>query len=391
LLVGIAFLDELWSGVPVVGAPQIERDYGIAHAAMALAVLMLPQLAAAVIEARLVLWGMRGDPRRWIAAGQVTVCACALAGAVASSPWVLGFALAIASPASGVAGSIAAARLVEASPDGAERAMTRMSLAGALGDLAVPLLVGAVAWAGLPWRASLLVVAVLAGAHALAVLRAPDMPVALDAAEQESRDAVTLRAALRTPMLLVWLGGVAACALLDEILVAFAALHLRQGLGASEVVTAVALGAWALGWAVGLVVTERLLARFPARALLAGASIACAVATLAWLFPEEPGAAAAGLFALGAASAPLYPIALARAYAACPGRAALVDVAAQLFTPFEIALPFVVGVVADAWGVRVALAALIAQPLVLLALAFLAWPRPSRDARDSSRAASRSS
>ena len=362
--------------MPVVDAPQIERDYGIAHGAMALAVLTLPQLAAALIEARLVLSGMRGDPRRWIAGGQGVVCLCALTGAVATSPSVLALALAIASPASGVAGSIAAARLVEASPDGAERAMTRMSLAGALGDLAVPILVGSVAWAGLPWRASLFVVAAMAGAHALAVLRAPDMPVALDAAEQESRDAVTLRAALRAPMLLVWLAGVAACALLDEILVAFAALHLRQELGASEVVTAVALGAWALGWAIGLVVTERLLARLPARALLAGASIACAVATLAWLLPEDPRAAAAGLFALGAASAPLYPIAIARAYAACPGRAALVDVAAQLFTPFEVALPFVIGVVADAWGVRVALAVLLAQPLTLLVLAWVAWPRP---------------
>ena len=377
MLVGISFLDELWSGVPVVDAPQIERDYGIAHGAMALAVLTLPQLAAAVIEARLVLWAMRGDLRRWIAAGQGVVGMCAVVGALASSPWVLAVALAIASPASGVGGSLACARLVEANAAEAERAMARWSLAGALGDLAVPLIVFAVAWAGLSWRLSLLVVAALVFAHALATLRTPELSVRVDAGDHDERDAVTLGRALRAPMLLVWLFGVAACTLLDEILVAFAALHLRQELGASESITAVALGAWALGWAAGLLAVDRLLARFRPRALLVVGCVACAASVVAWLLPVDPRLAAVGLFAVGVTSAPLYPIALARAYAACPGRAALVEVAAQLFVPIEIALPFLLGLVADRWGVQVTLALLGVQPLILLALAALAWPRPS--------------
>jgi len=347
-------------------------------------VLTLPQLAGGLVEARLVLWAMRGDPRRWIGAAQATICACALAGAFATSPWALGIALAIAGPASGVSSTLAVSALVEASPRARECAMTRWTLASALGDLVVPLVVAGIAWAGLPWRATLVLVAVLLGAHAVAIVRGPLLTVALDAAEREERDVVTLGGALRTPLLLVWLAALTACTLLDEILVAFAALHFRQNLGASEVVTAGAIGAWAAGWTVGLLAVDRLLARTPARPMLLGACVVCAAAVLGWLAAPSPLLAAVGLFAVGVASAPLYPIASAQAYAACPGRAALVDVASHLFTPFEIALPWLIGLLADTCGLRIALATLVLQPLVLLLVTWLAWP-PARLARQNGR------
>jgi hypothetical protein len=79
-----------------------------------------------------------------------------------------------------------------------------------------------------------------------------------------------------------------------------------------------------------------------------------------WLAP--------GLFALGASAAPQYALLKARAYAASPGRPGVVNALAQVFVLIDVAGPLAFGVVADAFGVRAALACLAVQPLAVLLL-----------------------
>jgi MFS family permease len=360
----------------MVDAPAIERDHAIAHGATALVLMTVPQLVGSLLEGRLLLLAHSGDPRRWIAGGLAVLALATVLAALAPSPWLLAVAMSVAGAASGVACSLAQGALVEAEPHARERAMTRWTLAGALGDLAAPLLVALVGVAALGWRTAMLVAATLVGAIAIAVARARVGAIAAD--ERDDEGPAGLRDLLRNRTLVAWLAGVTTCALLDEILVALAALHLRFDLGASEATTAFALGVWAAGCGVGLVVIERALARVEPRRLLVVGAIGCAVATLAWLAATSAAWAAVGLFAVGLTSAPLYPIAKAQAFAACPGRAALIGAAAQLFAPVEIALPWLLGALADATSLTVALAALVLEPLALLALALVVWPRPAR-------------
>lgn len=72
---------------------------------------------------------------------------------------------------------------------------------------------------------------------------------------------------------------------------------------------------------------------------------------------------------VGATAAPLYPLAAAQAYARRPGRSGSVLAASHLFTPLGLALPWLLGTVADRAGLLVALALLVVQPLGLVALA----------------------
>lgn len=358
----------------MVQAPAIEREHGLTHGFTALALLTTPQLAGAIVEARVLLWAQHGHARRYAVGGLVALGLAVVIAALAPSVWVLGLALAIAGPASGVACALAEGALMDAEPEARERQMTRWTLAGALGDLTAPLLVALVGIVGLGWRAALLVVAALVLAHAVVLARA-ELSLRVPADDDDDADRPSsLREALRDRTLLLWLLGGTACALLDEILVALAALHLRRDFHASEAATATALGAWALGAGVGLVATERILRHVPPRRVLMAAGVVCALVCSAWLFIDDPLEATIGLFVLGIAGAPLYPIATAQAYAACPGRAALVGATAEIFTPIEIALPWLCGALADVAGLPIALAVLAAQPVVLFVLAWRAWP-----------------
>jgi hypothetical protein len=60
---------------------------------------------------------------------------------------------------------------------------------------------------------------------------------------------------------------------------------------------------------------------------------------------------------------------MAQAYAALPGRSGAVNAAAHLFTPVAMALPWLLGRLADHAGTTAALLVLVAEPLALLVIA----------------------
>lgn len=316
------------------------------------------------------MWAERGNARRWIAAAHVVLAGAWALAAVARSAWTLGLAMALVSPCSGIACALAQGAFIEGRPAERERLALRWGLSGSLGDLAGPFLVAALAGCGVGWRGVCLATAAAFAAHALAIAWGP--PLAVGVAEDEVA-AGGLREALANRALVSWLVAAAACALLDETFVLLAGSWLRGRLGAGDAVAALALGAWAAGAAVGLVASERMLARTSPRRVLGASCVACAVACLGWLALPTVATAGAGLFVVGATAACLHPIATARAYAACPGRPALVGAAAQLAVPVELALVAASGFAADSLGVGVALVAMVAQPVALAAMAWV-WP-----------------
>lgn len=380
-LLAIPLFDELWTAVPVIDAPGIEGVHGLGHDGAALTLFVLPAIVAALLEARLLLWAAGRGARTMIALSQLAVAIAAAAAACATAPWVLGAALGIAGATGGVGGALAQGALIDAEPDQRERTMTRWTLAGALGDLAAPLLVAGLAAWGLGWRGALLGIAgaMVLYAAGLLVARMPGTASAADDDEGDDGEPgspLRLRDALRHRALMGWLAAATACTLLDEILVAFAALHLRLDRGASEASIGVVAAIWAIGCALGLWLTERSLPRVAPRRLLGWGAAGCTIAALAWWAMPTLTTAAVGLGVLGLCSAPLYPIAKAQAYAAVPGRAALVGAASQVFVVVELAAPWGLGLVGDAVGLRAALGLLACGPIVLLTAAL--WSRAWR-------------
>lgn len=352
-------------------------------------------LLAIFVEAPLLAWSERVRVGRFSAAALFTFALACFGAALANGPLLFVLALALYGPASGCALAASEGLLVETRPDERERTIARLTLAGALGDLSVPLLLGALAWLGLGWRVAM---AVAGGAALLLAFvhgtsreldRLPpkecDDDDASDGSNAEPHDAApneshdteeeedepsvleSLRFALSHRRLLAWSAAVALTNWLDEVLVAFVMVRLDH---ASSLERAIAVASWTIGFLPGLLLLDRHVARLDTRRAL---YVAAAVAVLALIVlaagPSVPVACLA-LGTLGAATSVLYPLAEARRYAALPGRPALVHAVGALFTPFDALTPLALGALALAFGPEAALLAIVAAPL---GIALAAW------------------
>jgi len=398
LLFGVALLEEMSSGVPSGGAPDIERALRLSHTATAAVLFVVPGLVQLVLDPIVFVLADRFGRARAVRGGMAVMAVTSLVAAIAPGPITLACALSLWGVATGAAVSFTEVTLLDhtgpgAGSDGAPehraRTMARWSLMGMIGDFAAPALLGALAVVSArdTWRVAFAIVGGLLAAWTIALmLRA--FPAAPDTADEDEPSLwQAVRDAVRDRALLGWLFGMALCNLLDETLVVFASLHVRA-LGASAAGQSVTVGVFVAGGAIGLVILDRLLRRISEHRLIVWAGGACAVAFAAWLAAPTVWLSTALIFVVGATAAPLYPLACARAYARRPGRAGVVMVASHLFAPFALALPWLLGAIADRAGVPAALAVMIAEPIGIVALA-LATRAPTttttgdRDSRDS--------
>ena len=380
LLLIIGLLDEL-AGVLFVSTPGIERDLGIGHATAMIALFTAPAMVAAVGDPPIFLLAAK-KPRwhRAMVLGGLTLQGLSLlAAASAQSAWVLGAAVCVMYTASSASTGLAEITLMDSAGDDHEQWMARWAGLGAIGDLLAPLLVAAVAWIGLGWRTSVALVGLGFLVYAAFLSPRPFPPHVEDEHEPGLRE--SLREAWTHPTLMAWLVGVSLCSLLDETFVALAALHLEAAYGAVESTRGLILALLTGSTVLGLVATERALAAgvVPMR-LLRVVALACTACFLAWWAAPDLRTSAAALLALGLCIGPLWPIAMAQAFRALPGRGAIVEVAQIPFGLFDVVLPLLIGWIADTWGLRVALLVLLAQPLGLLAISlWSATPRPGAD------------
>jgi len=367
--------------VPSVGAAAIQATFGTSYEATAWLLLLAPVLVSMAIEPALFLLADR-YPRRWfVCAGLAAMAVAAGLAAAAPTPIVLAIALAVAYIGSGQGVALSQATLIDCYPDARERIMARWTLLGTAGDFLAPALMAALAALSLGWRTSYAIVGALTAVIAWRLLRAEFPPPAAspDDEDEESPGLVaTLLLALRNRRLMFWLFAAALCNLMDEILVVFASLHLRDHLGAGPEARSAVLAACVAGEAIGLAVLDRLLHRMAPLRVLAISCAACAALYLAWVAAPTVWLSGLLMVGVGATAAPLYPIAAAQTYAALPGRSGAVNAAGHFFTPLTMGLPWLLGWIADQAGTATALVVLVAQPLLILPMAIVGHRRDAR-------------
>ncbi|MET0385705.1 MAG: MFS transporter [Polyangiales bacterium] len=386
-LLTVDLLDELCSGAPSIAAPAIRAELSIPYAQLSLLLLAVPLLAGLILEPPLLLWAARHARGCGVAAGLLVQGVAWAGAAYASGPWSLLCAVTISGLATGVACGLAQARLVEEHPDEPERILVRWTFMGALGDIGAPALFALVERLHGGFRAGLAVCSGLCLLQALWLYRsAPQRgvssatrpgleiePLQPAPSESEPKPVPLMAAATQAfgrPRLMGWVAATLSCALLDEILLVFGALDLHERRQLDTATTDLVLFALALGSVLGIAVTDRLLARWPARTLLAASCLLCIAAYT--LFLQCDGAWAAGvcLFVSGIAIGPQYPIAKAQCYRAVREDPIVVGVVEGLFEPLHVVLPWLLGLCAEHYGLPATLALLLVQPVsLLLALA----------------------
>jgi hypothetical protein len=337
------------------------------------------------LEPPLLAWSER-VPARWFSAAALAgVAASAFAAAIFPRGWSLLVALAVYGPASGCALAVAEGLLVEAEPAARHRTMARLSLAANAGDLTVPLLLAGLAWFGLGWRTAFAITGAFAALLAIGHARARSLGGTLSGASDDSEaSAPTTREALRTALatrpLLGWSFACSLTGLLDEVLVAFSAVHLH-GIGATASERSWAIAAWVGGGFVGLAGLERFAAPASARRVLLGASAATGVEIVGLAVTHSPRVATCALLLVGVTGSVLHPLTKTRAYAALPGRPALVNAVGSALLPFDMAAPIVLGIVATQAGSAWAIAGLLIAPAGVAIAAWRLDLRPSSISR----------
>jgi MFS family permease len=365
--------------VAVAGAAEVERDLALSHAAYAAFVFAGPQLAASLLEVGIALLSDLWDRRRLMIAGQAGLAVALVLAAWTRGPWALAVALTVAGASSGVACGAAQALLVANDPRGPDRAMVRWTLFASVGDLLAPLLTAASIALGLSFRGAMGAIALLVALQGALSARARTSADPSDTAEDTEPPAGALRAALgraaRRPRLWLWLSVAALCTLLDEIVVALAVLRLNREQGVPLAFATGAALVFAAGAVAGSAIADIAAARFGGRSVLVASAAACAAALGVSLAAPSPLLTCAALFFVGVACAPHHALAFARAYDEMPANPGTVQALAQLFIGVDIVAPLALGVLADRFGLRPAMACLALQPLFIFLAAAIAPDR----------------
>lgn len=386
VLLSTALLDELTFGFLVVGLP-LARD--VFHMTYEQAGLLFTAgaIAALIIEPVVNLASDHISKRVPILVGMFAlVLAFTLAGLTRNYGLLL-LAVALISPAIGAAVGLAQAALVEQRPDAATRTLTRWTLLSSVGDLLSPLVVAVVAAGGGGWTTiSLLGTALwlLAGGITLPLPfpRPSAAAIAIEDTEDEgapegsawARLRQTLTSALRDLVLLRWMGVLFMATMVDEIFLGFTGLLLHDRLHATVATTSLLLALEMIGGMAGLVAFERLLARSPEHQhlgirLLPWLALLTLAGIVLLLFAQTLWLAAIALIVIGFGATGWYPVAKSAAYGRLPGRPGLLLAITGLLNPPEMLLPAVVGLLADRFGLVVALGFLGLAPIGVLLFA----------------------
>lgn len=364
-LLAVFFFDELATGVAPTDASRIALDLGVAPGPLAGAVIAAYFGIAFAVEPSLLRAAERWPPRRALAGALAVLALIVTAASFVTSELALLVALALYSPASGLATSVAEGQLVESRPDAREQMLARAHFAGGLGDLLVPAFVALVAWRDF-FRITALVALVLM--LVVATSRGLGSRSGTDDEEEEG-DPPRLRDALRNRTLVGWTMVASIAATMDEVATAFLAVLLHARFDGDVPSVALGIAVWTVGGLVGLAVLDRLLERARPMMLLA---VAAGLALLGFgvlLVAQHVVVLCAVLAVLGACAATFHPIVSARTYAALPGHPGVVNAISAIFVPFDAAMPLALGALAGAHGATAPIVVLGLVPAVMLAIA----------------------
>ncbi len=360
VLVGLGLLHACMGTV----LPYLRRDLDVGYAAMG---LHLTAFAIGSLTAGL------AAPAAQRAVGRTAVVIGAACGAVAATALlVAGDTLALTIPASGLQGVALAAGFIgvwsllsDHHGDGRAVALSEGEMAVSVGNLSLPLLVGAAASAGLGWRAGLLAAcgALLAAAGVLS--RTP-VPVASAASAAAGRGA--LRGLGPLLVLVVCIVG------FESGILTWLASYLDDEVELARDVAVTATSVVFVAMLAGRLLASRLARRLRPRALLTAALLTVLAGVPVLVVAGAPAPALAAIVVLGVGMGALFPLASSLVMGAAGAASTRASSAAMVAASAGVLIvPAAMGQLAGLTNLRVAVASAAALPLV--AVAILRLPR----------------
>jgi FSR family fosmidomycin resistance protein-like MFS transporter len=360
-LLAIELLDELVFGAREAAWPALREELDLSYAQIGL-LLSVPTYSSALVEP---VFGVLGDSR-WrrmvVVVGGVGMATALALVAVAPGFVVLLVAFALLFPSTGAFVSLSQATLMDLEPERRELNMTRWSIAGGVGAFTGPVLLVVFTAVGPGWRGLFATFGVLA--LALTALAAATHSRVHTHAGRPSLGAAL--AAVRRPLVVRWLILLEFADLLLDVLLGYVALYLVDEAGASAQVSGLGVAVWTGAGLVGGLGVIALLRRVDGLRYLRASALATLILFPSFLLVPGLPAKLVLLAVVGLATAGWYSIPKARLYDALSGQSGAALTLGSVAGLIAGTFPLAIGLVAERYGIEVALWALVAGPLVLL-------------------------
>ncbi|GGJ56311.1 MFS transporter [Deinococcus roseus] len=368
---GIEFMDELVDGVSGAAWPLIQKDLSLSYLQVGI-LLSVPAFLANLIEPVLSLLADLGWRKRLLLLGGLAYTAGMALIAVSGGFWGLLIAMTLYYPSAGMFVNLMQAAWMDAEPERREQNMARWALAGSLGNVLGPLLVGLLALLGLGWRPAFAVLAVLMGVALLFAFRIRHL-LANPPADPEQQEQETLLEAIKgagqallNREVRLYLILLEFANLMLDIFRGFVALYFVDVAGTTEAQAALAVmvltGVGLLGDALVVPLLERVSGmvymRFSVFALLLVFPLFMLIQPLLIKLVL--------LGVLGLLTSGWYAILQARLYASLPEKSGTVLALGSVAGLVGGIFPFLLGAWAQHYGLNSAMWLLLAGPVVLL-------------------------
>lgn len=376
----IEFLDELVFGVERAALPLIRDDLDLTYTQIAL-LISVPGTLSSAIEPLLGILGDVWKRRVLVLVGGLVFALTLLLTSLSRGFPLLFVCFLLFSPASGAFVSLSQATLMDVDPRRHEQNMARWTLAGSVGVMAGPLLLGGAALWGLGWRGCFVG---LAGLTLVLLALAWRLPFAGRRRGEQTAGlkegwAAALQA-LRRREVLRWLTLLEFSDLMLDVLLGFLGLYFTDVVGVSPAQAGLAVGVWTGVGLLGDVLLLPLLERVAGLTYLRWSVVAELVLFPAFLLAPWTWLKFVLLALLGLFNAGWYSILKAQLYSAMAGRSGTVMAVDNLFGLIGGLLPLGLGLVAQHHGLRVTMWLLLAGPVVLLGgIPRRCGVRPARD------------
>ncbi len=366
----IEFLDELIFGVCETAWPFIRNDLHLSYTQIGLA-LSLPGFIAAFIEPFIGILGDVWKRRTLILFGGALFTISLFTTSASTSFFLLLISFILFNPASGAFVTLSQANLMDSDTARHEQNMARWTFAGSLGVLTGPILLGAFVHFGLGWRGTFALLASFSALCLLLAIQRIPRDANIHAPFPSFRSVFEgFRAAfsvLKRREVWRWLLLLEFADLMLDVLLSYLALYFVDVAQVTESQAGIAITIWlALGLLTDFLFIPYIdrqpnsmkYLRLTAALELAAFSIFLVVPGF---IPKLIAIVFVNLFNTG-----WYPILQGRLYSSLPGQSASIMAIGSVTAPFAKILPLLIGLLADRFGLGIAIWVLLLGPLALL-------------------------
>jgi FSR family fosmidomycin resistance protein-like MFS transporter len=365
----IEFLDELVFGVGETAWPLIRDDLHLTYSQIGL-LLSLPGIIAAFIEPFIGILGDVWRRRLLILIGGMLFTVSLFLTSVSFSFILLLSSFILFNPSSGAYVNLSQANLMDSDQARHEQNMARWTFAGSLGVVTGPFLLGLFVYFGLGWRGTFALLASLSTLSLIAAFRflpADKKETPFPSFKEVFDGFKAAFGALKRREVWRWLILLEFADLMLDVLFSFLALYFVDVAHVTEMQAGIAVAAWLV---MGLITDflfipyvdkQRDTIQFLRRTAFLNAIAFTGFMLAPGFIPKIILVVLVNLFNTG-----WYPILQGRLYSSLPGQSASIMAIGAVTTPLAKALPLLIGILADQFGLGIAMWILLLGPVALL-------------------------